>query len=654
MIKVSLYQKKFDNKTNESTRTLLDSKEFSKPKSYEEFISSLSKAFKLKKKDIILNAYTTDEDENLIQDQQDLEENEEETVEYRIILEKDESPSSEPRKKIIQEDDQPSQTTKIEKNKKIEEPNNDDGTEGGNDDGDDEGDGLDIKLDVNLDISDKELEDIITSQIKQIPEIDKEIINDDIQFDVEKYKEEMNNKYENIKNGFKSTFDSKINDIVLNKSNIMKSKINDSLIEFSQISSNNLEKIKNEAQGMSEESNNLLENTEGMKIAMAELRNSMTLQRKRQNNNNIVEEDDNNNDRKTIRFTNKELNLEYDEKKAKFMEIPNIEIENVGNESYKKLFFVRDESSSEDFIFIENNKNINFHQLSLNGEFSPDSKESHQVNLRINNPKPNKTYTLIIFVKEDPKKEKLSGAFKFNIKIKGNEGTSQRVEIKKKEDEEKEKEDEKKLMEEKAKSLYEQYNNKYDLSLISNEEEAIKKIKGLNNDENEIETWIKNEFEKKNKNLYEELNLNNICDENEAKEKFKQFKYNKDEINEWIKQKKEENDNKKAEDIYNKLNNALNFSENIEKDECLQKIKDFEFDEEKINKWIQEKIKKPEPNPGPGPVPEDPRFQEMVDKFDEEYNILTIIEEDEFKEQIIKLEYDEGKIREYIEKKLAE
>jgi hypothetical protein len=52
-------------------------------------------------------------------------------------------------------------------------------------------------------------------------------------------------------------------------------------------------------------------------------------------------------------------------------------------------------------------------------------------------------------------------------------------------------------MEEKAKSLYEQYKNKYDLLLLSNEEEAIKKIKGLNNDENEIETWIKNEFEKK-------------------------------------------------------------------------------------------------------------------------------------------------------------
>ena len=31
-----------------------------------------------------------------------------------------------------------------------------------------------------------------------------------------------------------------------------------------------------------------------------------------------------------------------------------------------------------------------------------------------------------------------------------------------------------------------------------------------------------------------------------------------------------------------------------------------------------------------------------------------MVEEDEFKEQIIKLNYDEGKIREWIERKLAE
>ena len=122
MIKVSLYQKKFDNKTSESTRTLIDSKDFSKPKSYEEFISSLSKAFKLKKKDIILNAYTTDEDENLIQDQQDLEDNEEETVEYRIILEKMNLPLQNPEKKLFKKMTNLVKLQKLKKIKKLKNP----------------------------------------------------------------------------------------------------------------------------------------------------------------------------------------------------------------------------------------------------------------------------------------------------------------------------------------------------------------------------------------------------------------------------------------------------------------------------------------------------------------------------------------------------
>ncbi len=48
------------------------------------------------------------------------------------------------------------------------------------------------------------------------------------------------------------------------------------------------------------------------------------------------------------------------------------------------------------------------------------------------------------------------------------------------------------------------------------------------------------------------------------------------------------------------------------------------------------------------------RLQELVDKFDEDYNIFTIVEEDEFREKIIELNYDECKIRDWIERKLAE
>ena len=90
MVKVSLILKTFDKKSNESKKEIIDSKEFPKPKKYEQFISDIIKSFKIKnKKDITLMVYTTDEDENPIHDQQDLDDYE--ALEYRVILEKDES-----------------------------------------------------------------------------------------------------------------------------------------------------------------------------------------------------------------------------------------------------------------------------------------------------------------------------------------------------------------------------------------------------------------------------------------------------------------------------------------------------------------------------------------------------------------------------------
>lgn len=660
MVKVILYQKKYDDKKGESIKTELDSKEFPEPKSYEEFISDLAKAFKIKKKEIIIYAFTNDEDEIVIQDQQDLDDNKDETQEYYIILEKEESSTQKPPKNIIQEEES-SSTKKIDKKvdiiKKNEELEHQ--KEESEDGGDIEGNGIEIKLDVNLDISDKELENMINSQIKEIPEIDNAIINDDVPFDIEKYKEEMNNKYNNMKNEFKSVLDTQINDIILNKSSLMKSKINDTILQFSEVSTNNLETIINEAQGMSEDSNNLLENTETMNKAMGEI--SIILEKIPKSK--IEGDDEENNDKIDIRFTKQNINFEIDENEAKFINSPEIEIENIGKKTYKKLYFIRDESkSSKDFIFMENSKNYNIHQLSFEKDFTPESKGSHQIDLRINNPKQNNPYTLIIFVKEDPKKGKISGPLKIIIKIKGKEQVSSKVVVKNEEIEQK------KILEEKAKSLYQEYNNKFDLLLISSQEEVINKLIEYKNDTNQIDNWIKNKFDEKDKNLYIELNLSNICDENEAKEKFKEYKYDKNKINDWIKQKNEEKNNKKAEDIYIKLNTALNFSEKINKNEVLEKIKNLEFNEEEIGKWLKEQIQEePQQNdaqgeadqgnqgePGGDGGDEDPRLQELVDKFDEEYNILTIIDEDEFKKVIIKLNYDEQNIRKYIEKKLNE
>ena len=169
MIRVNLFSRMFDTKTGESSRIFVDSKEFPKPKSYEEFVSKIAKAFNLKKKDINLLAFITDEDEMLIQDQEDLEDIQDETLEYRIILEEGASPIKSSKNATKEKSPSRIEEEKEEPNKGLDEVDNkpDDISEGDNGE-----DGIDIKLDINLDIPDKELENIINSQIKEIFIID--------------------------------------------------------------------------------------------------------------------------------------------------------------------------------------------------------------------------------------------------------------------------------------------------------------------------------------------------------------------------------------------------------------------------------------------------------------------------------------------------
>ena len=49
----------------------------------------------------------------------------------------------------------------------------------------------------------------------------------------------------------------------------------------------------------------------------------------------------------------------------------------------------------------------------------------------------------------------------------------------------------------------------------------------------------------------------------------------------------------------------------------------------------------------------DDRVKEMIELFDEEFNLLNIMEEDEIRQKIIELNYDEEKIREWIMVKLS-
>ena len=360
--------------------------------------------------------------------------------------------------------------------------------------------------------------------MKEIPPIDNEIINDNIQFDIEEFKEKINNINNSIKNEFENAFESKIDEIFNNKSSMMRKKIDNDILEFTgHLLEGSKRIINNELLGVREDSCNLAENIEAMDKAMAELNSLIDLEPKKQAPiPKITEENEVNEkveDKKTIKFKNENTTLEIEKKKSKYLKITDVEIENVGNKPYKKLFFVIDEiNSSKDICFNNTTtKNDFIYQLSLKGEFKPTAKEKCPINLQIKDPKFYKVYSLIIYVREDPKKENLSEPLKINIIIKGK--------------------DSQKIADIKARLLYQDLFNQYNLSIITTQEEAIKKIIKFNNNINAIEDWIKEKFEKKSNSLYKELNMIDVCDENEAKIIFEEFKYDQEKIKKWIKEK---------------------------------------------------------------------------------------------------------------------
>jgi hypothetical protein len=81
------------------------------------------------------------------------------------------------------------------------------------------------------------------------------------------------------------------------------------------------------------------------------------------------EDEPKNEDQIMIKFEEEEIKQDISIKKAKFFEIENIKISNIGNKSFTNLFFEIDpHKSSKDLLFYENtSKNNNRHKLCMNG-----------------------------------------------------------------------------------------------------------------------------------------------------------------------------------------------------------------------------------------------------------------------------------------------
>lgn len=573
-MKSKLCIKEYNEELGESETKLLDTKEFPIPKTYNELILNIKNKFNKNIDDFSLLAYTKDEDEIPINNQQDLTDHIDETKEFKIILEKE------------------------LKEKKTSEINIDEL--------------LKYDINFNLDITDKDLENIIDSQIKEIPEIQKDIINDDIDFDSAKYKEGINNRYNDIIKDFNSTFDKKIENIYNNKRTILEENINQKFLEFGNVNLKDISEIIKEHKEVKEKSNNMNDDINEMEKAIKEL------------HKNLVGEEE----KITLRFKQEIINEEIELKKAKFISIP-IKIENFGKEEYSKLFFVKDDTKSS--------KEINFgsgkaQKITMTGEFESGVEETHPINLTIKDPKPKETYTLILYMRENIEGNNLSKGITILLKIKGEEPEPEP--------------DPKIKIQEDAKKLYSELIKEYNLSIIwTQEPEAINKFIEFKNDKDSIIKFIKSEFEKKDEDLYDKLKEDDFIDKDEAKKIFSQQNYDEEKIKEMIQKIIEEKKNEKAEKLYKEfLSKYEKLKEKTDiKDIIINKIKEFNFDEEKTNEYIKTFI-----------TDKDPKIKEIIDKFDEKYSITSIINEEEFEAKIIELNFNEEEINNWIEERLSE
>ena len=463
------------------------------------------------------------------------------------------------------------------------------------------------------------IQDIKIEEIN-IDEIMKDVFNSN------DYKQNLKSDTEKLSQNFKNNLEKSINDILVEKKNSIDQNIELELSQYLKTSQENIKSIKNSVIDFSEEIKEVKENSESMSSAINELKESIeskdivlskadALKDLIKNNNNIpeikkveklemsevenpnplggIEEDDNdNNDNKIpkIEFEQDNIEKKIEMKDAKFININNIKIKNVGNISAHKLFFIKNkEKSSNDFFFFGNSKANDEYELSMPGELKPNESLNCNISMTINNAQPGLKYNIILNAKEN--NEIISDPFEIIIKIN------------------KPQEDQMKQKQIQANQIYDE---------------------------------IKSQF----------LNHEDLVNKNDIINKLIQNNLNKDEIineiNNAIKEKEQKEINSKAEKVYNELNMD---NVNLDKKEVLDYIKENKFNKEEVQKWIDEKKPKQEKdNPANDKFEEE--VNKIYQELDEGYSISGFIEEEEAKKQIRKLNLDREAIIDWVENTL--
>ena len=248
-------------------------------------------------------------------------------------------------------------------------------------------------------------------------------------FDNDTYKKELEINNKKLNDNFKSNLELSLNNIIEEKQKVLINDIDSKL----KILVDDFSQSQNENKGLVSEIKDDFEvfkdNIGKMNSAIKDFKDKFKPENLSKiirsninpNQNNIPKPErnvivDDNPPIKLVKFEQKNIEKIIEMKDAKYININNIKIKNVGNVSAHKLYFVKNkEKSSNDFCFFGNSKVIDEFELSMPGELKPNESLNRDISMTINNAQPGQEYNIIINVKEN--NEIISDPFEIVIKI---------------------------------------------------------------------------------------------------------------------------------------------------------------------------------------------------------------------------------------------
>ena len=191
-----------------------------------------------------------------------------------------------------------------------------------------------------------------------------------------------------------------------------------------------------------------------------------------------------------FKFINEDVNLTKTVKEAKWIEISDIEFQNIGKNNFtgEDLYFFKEESSSKEYYFVGIQKDKK-QGIILVEDLIPSkiSKDNH-ITIRNEEPLIGNTYIFNISIKSDKKEIKMKNILK--IKIKVIEDREEKFTI----DEKKQREIDDEDDEERCQKIFNKLEESYYISSFRPIEEIKKKIRELNFNEDEITAWIESDI----------------------------------------------------------------------------------------------------------------------------------------------------------------